>query len=79
MDPCPRCCWREAGWTDPRLLRRAMAGAAFAVGALCGGLLILNLGVAVALSFGLAIIIAVMITAHRPSRTSTSWSEPPAP
>jgi hypothetical protein len=63
------------GWTDPKMLRRGMALVAFAIGALSGALLILNVGVAAALSFGLAIIIAVAIAAHLVSRSSGSWSE----
>jgi hypothetical protein len=49
------------------------------VGALAGGLIILNLGVAAALSFGLGIIVAVAIAAHVLSRTSTEWSAPRSP
>ena len=63
------------GWTDPMMLRRGMALVAFAIRALSGALLILNLGVAAALSFGLGIIIAVAIAAHLVSRSSSSWSE----
>ena len=63
------------GWTDPKMLRRGMALVAFAIGALSGALLILNVGVAAALSFGLGIIIAVAIAAHLVSRSSSSWSE----
>jgi uncharacterized membrane protein YoaK (UPF0700 family) len=66
---------RGSGRNDPRVLRRGLALVAFAVGALSGALLILNVGVAAALSFGLAIIIAVAIAAHLASRTSASWSE----
>jgi uncharacterized membrane protein YoaK (UPF0700 family) len=65
---------REGGWRDPKILRRVLSLVAFAVGALSGGLLILNVGVAAALLFGLGIIIAVAIAAHAVSRTSTSWS-----
>jgi hypothetical protein len=43
---------------------------------LSGALLILNVGIAAALSFGLTIIIATTIAAHRVSRTPTSWSAP---
>lgn len=63
------------GWTDPKMLRRGMALVAFAIGALSGALLILNVGVAAALLFGLGIIVAVAIAAHLVSRTSGSWSE----
>jgi uncharacterized membrane protein YoaK (UPF0700 family) len=66
---------RGSGRNDPRVLRRGLALVAFAVGALSGALLILNVGVAAALSFGLAIIIAVAIAANLASHTSASWSE----
>src|ERR1700761_6924553 len=33
-----------SGWRDPKLLRRWLAGGAFAIGALSGGVIILNLG-----------------------------------
>jgi uncharacterized membrane protein YoaK (UPF0700 family) len=67
------------GWTEPAMLRRGLALLAFAVGALSGALLILNLGVAAALSFGLAIIIATTIAAHRVSRAATGRSAPRSP
>jgi hypothetical protein len=66
----------KQGWHDPAMLRRGLSLVAFAHGALSGALLILNVGVAAALSFGLGIIVAVMIAAHRVSRGSTSWSAP---
>ena len=47
---------------------------AFAVGSLSGALLVLHLGIAAALSFGLAILIGVTIAAHHVSRTSASWA-----
>jgi hypothetical protein len=43
---------------------------------LFGALLILYVGIAAALSFGLGIIIASLIAAHLVSQTSTSWSAP---
>ncbi len=67
---------RQRGWDDPAMLRRGLSLVAFAVGALSGALLILHVGVTAALSFGLAIIIAAMIAAHRVSRTTTNWSAP---
>lgn len=67
---------RGIGWRHPKMLRRVLALVAFAVGALSGALLILNVGVTAALSFGLGIIVAVAIGAHLVSRTSASWSEP---
>jgi|SRR5947209_4359501 len=61
---------------DPAMLRCGLSLVAFAVGALSGALLILNVGVATALLFGLAIIVAVTLAAHLVSRTATSWSAP---
>jgi uncharacterized membrane protein YoaK (UPF0700 family) len=66
----------RSGWRDAKMLRRGMTLVAFATGALSGALLVLNVGVAAALSFGLGIIIAVAIAAHVVSRTSTSWAAP---
>jgi uncharacterized membrane protein YoaK (UPF0700 family) len=65
---------RESGWRDPKILRRVLSLVAFAVGALSGALLILNVGLVAALLFGLGILIAVAIAAHAVSRTTTSWS-----
>jgi len=67
---------RKRGWHDPAMLRRALSLVAFVVGALSGALLILYVGVAAALSFGLAIIIGATIAAHRVSGTSASWAAP---
>jgi uncharacterized membrane protein YoaK (UPF0700 family) len=65
---------RESGWRDPKILRRVLSLVAFAVGALSGALLILNVGIVAALLSSLAIIVAVTIIAYVVSRTSTSWS-----
>jgi uncharacterized membrane protein YoaK (UPF0700 family) len=70
---------RKRGWHDPAMLRRGLSLLAFAVGSLSGALLILNVGTAAALSFGLAILIAVTVAAHRVSRTSASWAAPRSP
>jgi len=67
---------RGSGWNDPKVLRCLLALVALAVGALCGGLLVLNLGVAAALSFGLGGLLAVAVAAHLVSRTSANWSVP---
>jgi uncharacterized membrane protein YoaK (UPF0700 family) len=67
---------RASGLTDPKLLRRALAVVAFFIGALSGALLVLDVGLAAALSVGLAIIVAVAVAAHLVSRTSPSWSAP---
>jgi uncharacterized membrane protein YoaK (UPF0700 family) len=64
------------GWSDPKVLRRGIALLAFAVGALSGALLVLNVGVAASLAFGLAIIVTVAIAAYLVSRTSPSWTRP---
>jgi uncharacterized membrane protein YoaK (UPF0700 family) len=67
---------RKRGWRDPAMMRRGLSVLAFAVGAVAGALLVLNVGVAAALSAGLAIIIGVSIAAHLASRTSAAWSAP---
>jgi uncharacterized membrane protein YoaK (UPF0700 family) len=69
---------RARGLSDPKLLRRGLALLTFALGAVCGGLLVLDVGVAAALGLGLGILVAVAIGAHLASRTSTSWSAPPS-
>jgi uncharacterized membrane protein YoaK (UPF0700 family) len=68
----------KRGWRDPAMLRRGFSVVAFALGAVCGGLLVVNAGVAAALSVGLAIIVGVSIAAHQSSRTSAGWSAPRA-
>jgi uncharacterized membrane protein YoaK (UPF0700 family) len=70
---------RASGWTDPKFLRRGLALVAFAIGAVGGGLLVLNVGVAAALLFGLCILLAVAIAAQRASGSTTSWSAPRSP
>lgn len=67
---------RASGWSDPKLLRRGIAVLAFAIGAVCGGLLVLNAGVAAALGLGLGILVSVAIAAHLVSRTLANWSAP---
>jgi uncharacterized membrane protein YoaK (UPF0700 family) len=67
---------RGSGWSDPKMLRRALSLVAFAVGALSGALLILNVGLVAVLFFGYGILVAVAIAAHLVSRTSASWSAP---
>ena len=66
----------DRGWTDPAMLRRGLALLAFLVGALIGGLLILNVSFGAALTFALAIIIATAIAAHLLSRESPAWAAP---
>lgn len=66
----------ERRWDDPATVRRILSVVAFVFGALSGALLILYVGVSVALSFGLGIIVAVAIAAHWVSRTQTDWSAP---
>lgn len=70
---------RGSGRTDPGVLRRPLALVAFAVGALCGALLVLHLGTAAALLFGLAIIIGATIAAHVVSRAPSDWYAPQSP
>lgn len=67
---------RKPSWRDPAMLRRGLSVLAFALGAVSGALLVLNVGLAAALSVGLVIIIGVSIAAHLSSRTSASWSAP---
>jgi uncharacterized membrane protein YoaK (UPF0700 family) len=67
---------RKRGWRDPAMLRRGLSLVAFAVGALSGGLLIVNVGVSAALLFGLGILVAATIGAHRVSQTPASWAAP---
>jgi hypothetical protein len=67
---------RKRGWRDPAMLRRCLSLVAFALGALSGALLILNVGVSAALLFGLGIIIAMTIAAQRVSHSSAGWAAP---
>jgi uncharacterized membrane protein YoaK (UPF0700 family) len=67
---------RGLGPFHPAMLRRAMALVAFAIGAVGGALLVLNLGLTAALAAGLAIIIAVTIAAHRTSNLTGNWTTP---
>jgi uncharacterized membrane protein YoaK (UPF0700 family) len=69
---------RAAGWSDPKLLRRGLALVCFAIGAVSGGLLVLNVGITAALAVGLAVLVAVAIAAHVSSRARASWSAPAA-
>lgn len=68
-----------SGWTDPRMLRRGLAVLAFVVGAVCATLLILHVGVAAALFFGVLIISSVAVAAHLLSRRAAGWSAPRSP
>jgi uncharacterized membrane protein YoaK (UPF0700 family) len=65
---------RPSGWNDPRLLRRVLGVVAFLAGALSGALLVLHVGTAAALAFGLAIILATTVAAHLVSRAPSGWS-----
>ena len=65
-----------SGLRDVTLLRRALALAAFAVGVIAGGLLIRFVTVGAALALGLAIILAVLVSSHRVSRTVAPWAAP---
>lgn len=67
---------RASGWRDPKLLRRGLALVAFAIGAVSGGLLVLNAGVGVALVVGWVVLAAVAIAAHLTSRTQADWCAP---
>ena len=67
---------RASGWRDPKLVRRGLAVVCFLVGAVSGGLLVLNVGTTAALGAGLCILVLVAIASHRVSRSPTSWSAP---
>jgi uncharacterized membrane protein YoaK (UPF0700 family) len=67
---------RGLGPFHPAVLRRAIAVLAFAVGAIGGGLLVVNVSLSAALGLGLAIIVAVAIAAHLASRSSADWATP---
>jgi uncharacterized membrane protein YoaK (UPF0700 family) len=65
---------RGLGPFHPAVLRRAIAVLAFAVGAISGGLLVVDVSLSAALGLGLAIILAVTIAAHLASRSSADWA-----
>jgi uncharacterized membrane protein YoaK (UPF0700 family) len=67
------------GLRDPKMLRRGMSLICFAVGALTGALLILNVGIGASLGFGLAIIGSVAIAAHLASHSEAEWTAPRTP
>jgi uncharacterized membrane protein YoaK (UPF0700 family) len=67
---------RARGWGDPKLLRRVFALVCFAVGAVSGGLLVLNVGLTAALGAGLCVLVVVAIASHRVSGSSANWSAP---
>jgi uncharacterized membrane protein YoaK (UPF0700 family) len=67
---------RGLGPFHPTVLRRAIAVLAFVVGAISGGLLVVDVSLSAALGLGLAIIGAVAIAAHIASRSSADWATP---
>jgi uncharacterized membrane protein YoaK (UPF0700 family) len=67
---------RDLGPLHPATIRRALALVAFAVGAVGGALLVLNLGLTAGLAAGLAIIVGVAIAAHRASGAAGDWTAP---
>ncbi len=67
---------RGLGPFHPAVLRRAIAVVAFAVGAISGGLLVVNVSLSAALGLGLAIVVAVAVGAHLSSRSSADWAAP---
>ena len=66
----------ERGRRDPGMLRRGLALAAFAAGVIAGGVLVRFVTVGAALAFGLAIILAVLVSSLRLSRTTAPWAAP---
>lgn len=67
---------RGLGPFHPAVLRRAIAVVAFVVGAVAGGLLVVDVSLSAALGLGLAIIAAVAIAAYLASRSSADWATP---
>jgi uncharacterized membrane protein YoaK (UPF0700 family) len=67
---------RGLGPFHPAVLRRAVAVLAFLVGALSGGVLVVDVGLAAALGLGLAIIVSTAIGAHLASHSSDAWTAP---
>lgn len=67
---------RGLGPFHPAVLRRAVAVLAFAVGAVSGALLVLDVALVAALGLGLAIIVGVATAAHLASRSSEDWTAP---
>ena len=67
---------RAATRRDPVLLRRGLALGAFVVGVVVGGALAAYVAPGAALSFGLAIIVAVGVGSHAVSRDEAAWSAP---
>jgi uncharacterized membrane protein YoaK (UPF0700 family) len=67
---------RGLGLFHPAVLRRAIAVLAFAVGAIVGGLLVVDVSLSAALGLGLAIIVSVAIASHLASRSSADWATP---
>jgi uncharacterized membrane protein YoaK (UPF0700 family) len=67
---------RGLGPFHPAVLRRAIAVLAFALGAILGGLLVVDVSLSAALGLGLAIIASVAIAAHLASRSSADWATP---
>ena len=66
---------RGRGWSDPAVLRRVLAIAAFLIGVTAGGLLVRHVSVVASLTLGLAIIVGVAITAHLVSRDGkAAWA-----
>jgi hypothetical protein len=67
---------RGLGWSNPLMVRRAVAVLAFVVGALSSALLVLQVALAAALALGLAIIVGVAIAAHMVSASTGNWAAP---
>lgn len=67
------------GFRDTRVLRRFLTLICFAVGALTGAFLILDVGIGAVIAFGLAIIIGVTIAAHLASHAEADWTAPRTP
>ncbi len=65
---------RAAGGPGSQLGRRALAVTAMLLGAVIGGLLVLNVSIAAALAVAGAIVLAVGLIVHRLSRADAVWA-----
>jgi uncharacterized membrane protein YoaK (UPF0700 family) len=64
------------GGSGARVGRRAIAVAAMLLGALVGGLLVLEVSVAAAIATALGLVLMVGLSAHLASRSQAAWTRP---
>lgn len=65
--------WRSLGGAGPRAGRRGLAVATMLLGALCGGLLVLNVSVAAALALAFVLAASVGLLVHLLSQDDAQW------